>query len=400
MNFLPMNKKAQNSFRAVPRTNTYYSRYTSFHLKTTLIVFGSILGFILLVLLLLAFSRAKITYVAHEEFISLDVDLVAYTDVLDGPFVFDTIALEDEVSQPLTAIESERVESFTTGKIELQNSSASPVQLLPYTRVNSEGGLLYFIQSGVPVIVPPQLEGQDPLIVDVQAEFPGSSYNLNQGTFKIPGLEGEPEYMDLQGILRTPFEGGGIENMPVIPEGLRDELITKMRQDLEEKLRNRITLEKTERFMAYSTLMTFTEHEPIIDQKNETEISVILRGSVMAILIEKERFAEYVVTEILKKDVNSTVALLNPEDIIFSAGALSLEGLANARSLPLSIQGEAHIRYELDHEEFKIFIAGLPKKAVYEIADKKIEIETIDVSLRPFFRFTLQVWKKNHYQPK
>jgi len=158
------------------------------------------------------------------------------------PAVLEKISIEK--SAQFNATGSSAGGAKAQGKVVVYNEFSSENQpLVATTRLETPDGKIFRITKDIIVPGLTQVAGEvkpGAIEVDVQADQPGSAYNLDPGSFKIVGFKGGPKYEKIYAVSTKPMTGGtNGENSVVSSDDLtraKNDLADQAKKDAAEKL--------------------------------------------------------------------------------------------------------------------------------------------------------------------
>ncbi len=235
-----------------------------------------------------------------EESFSVDIAAESMDDSLPGT-IFETDFLEEYREFEATGYEDE--ETRATGTVIVKNEQWSQDQpLVEGTRFETEDGLVFKSKDGF--MAPGGSQGNPGEVeVEVEADEPGSEYNINPTEFKLPGLEGSSSYNNVAAVSETSFTGGAIGERTVVSE----EDIENARQEIIESLvsEGRNILEsgkKDKHLMEEDSQYNYEIQDEEIDAQAGQAVdnfSVRIRARIDVLTFKKEDFRNLLTSRLL-----------------------------------------------------------------------------------------------------
>ncbi len=216
---------------------------SNFFKKTPLLVTAGaviILGLILYGTL----GSAQITIVPQKQNLNFQLKVSASSTATDVSVDFNKIpgqrfTDQKEAFDVFPATGQKEVVQKASGEITIYNKSLVAQRLVATTRFETPQGLVYRIPQTL--IVPAGTKDGSTITPGsiksaVNADRPGSEYNIGPATFTVPGLAGSPKFNDFNAESSTPMTGGIIGPSRVITE----EDFAKAQEALTERVREDI----------------------------------------------------------------------------------------------------------------------------------------------------------------
>jgi hypothetical protein len=307
---------------------------------------------------------------------------------------FQVISVEGDREMLAEPDITEQTSRPATGIVTLYNNhSTSPQRLLIDTRLRGSNGEVYKTKTatqipGQTVVNGEKVPGQ--VDIEVYADVPGESGNLEMSDFVIMGFQGTSKATTFYGRSKTPISGGFdgelhslSEESALIKEG---EVRRLLRDDLEAKLKAQIpsgfmlvldsqdykTLEKNERY-----------------ESDGGQIRVFERGRLAAVILDQDVLARAVAQEAITiYESGEDVILSNPLSVIAKLSGSSV-GIELQKDLKFSISGKPHIVWVIDEDKLLYDLIDTKKKRFSEILERHEYIDSARVKISPFWKGSL-----------
>lgn len=342
-------------------------------------------------------SEAKI--VVHPKIAEITSSNENYSATLnkssDGTIGYQLVSVSDKITENVEFTNSEEKEIKATGKIIIYNEySSAPQKLIATTRFSAPDGLIYMIDSPVTVpgtttkngvITPGSIE------VAVTAEKPGATYNKEPTDFTIPGFKGTSKYTKFYARSNGPISGGTTGLVYSLSEEESASLKSKMSEELNTRLKERIHNETPSELVIFDTTLVFVTDEVSGKiESSQKEQEVTLSATMSAYALSKDDLAKQMANR------NSVLA-----DSISNEG-VSIEDFSNLSLTPstvltdiapetwtFTLTGSVKIVSNINSNEIAKALAGKNRKeAKIKLADFPY-IEKADVILSPFWKSKL-----------
>ncbi len=169
--------------------------------------------------LVIFLPRAEVTVVMQTQSESADLEIIARTEESSGDVEGKTIPLrlietEKDITQSFPGTGKSSVsDKRARGLVTLSNAfGASAQPLVATTRLESPNGKIFRLVKGVTVPGTKEKNGETvpgTIEAEVVADTAGEEYNIEPGSFTIPGLKGSAKYEKITAVSTKAFAGGG-----------------------------------------------------------------------------------------------------------------------------------------------------------------------------------------------
>jgi hypothetical protein len=385
-----------NEWRKSHHTNTYVRG----------IIGLSIIGIIAIFAISTFFSQATIRINPVKHDFVLKEAQIRLTDV--GHELSDsTFKASEEVSVSGTV----KVERKATGTVILYNAFNSVSQkLITGTRLETPNGLIYKLKTAVTIPGQKTVSGKKvpgSVEVVVEASEIGDSYNQGLRDFKVVAYKNSDRYETIYGRSKTALTGGFSGTVPNISQKEIDTAV--------ESIKERINAEADEFFtdVAKSKGSTFaylptTKRLQYSGIKNEIskdgkKAVIQLEAKGTAILFDyASLFAE-----ILKKQTEETEGGSSTKDTkdvveditdakseIVYTGDLTKLDIATDIETIVTVTGTTTISSTIDNLKIAKAVSGLSKEQAIGAIKRLVELETIEIDIRPWWNKKLPATAK------
>jgi hypothetical protein len=362
--------------------------------KKFFVIFAGI--FVLLAVLVAAyflFPKATLALQVKNQEKSVALDLTAAAEsgasnVADKTLPANLEQITKEVTKDFDATGSKDGGSKATGQAVIYNEFSGENQpLVATTRLETDDGKIFRITKNVIVPGMTSVGGETKpgaIQVDVAADQPGDSYNIDATSFKIPGFKDTPaKYEKFSAKSSSPMTGGSSGAAKVVTA-----------QDISSaKERVAVDAKKT----AIAELRSgLSSDRKIFDDAVQVEVQNISMSDNAG--AEKEKFSataklqisalsfqEADVKKLLKDNLVQTGA--NESEISFDKPITYVLADSNIEQKKLNFQAktDAKIGAGLDLENFKRGILGKSEADVQTYAKNFSAIQQVDITFWPFF---------------
>ncbi len=358
--------------------------------KTKKWLLGVVAVIVLLFSISFLFVSAQINITPKKETVNLDKILVAKKIPTDTELGYEIITLSKESGKKVDTQGEEKVEKKASGKIVVYNkNSASSQKLIANTRFETTSGLIYRINDTITIpgytkkgtdIVPGSIT------VTVYADKVGEGYNIGLTDFTIPGFKDDPRFKTIYARSESPMQGGFSGTVKKVTPETLTKTQGELENELKETLSKEISSQIPEAFIMYPGTMSFAfENMPQTESTN-TSVKVNERGTVTALILNKNILSSVLSTETLTQAKPDEVYISNIENLDVSFPAASTLSNTQTNDVNISVKGNALFVWVIDKEKIKKDLSGKPQKNLGSILSTHPEVEKAKVILRPFWK--------------
>jgi hypothetical protein len=363
-------------------------------------MWGTALGLTLLAGVLIAntFYHAVIRITSQEVSVPVETTLTAFQEPGDGQLPFEIMILEGSESQIIEAQAEGVVERFASGVIVVINEEPSVQRFREETRFETSDGLIFKIPKGDGITVPAAQDGNPgQLEVTVYAEKPGEAYNIPPSDFVIPGWKeiNNPKFTTQYARSTTPMTGGfvGVEKSvdPYEEEAaqsiLKDALV--------------LQLEKSSSAQIPATFTWFPEgvrtiFQPLVKEAQEgNAVRLVQNGSLEIMLFNKEELSTLLAQKLLPGYDGNPVEIKDWGTLTVRIESNPEVLIQNLSEINVFVSGEATFVSQVRAEDVYEKLQGVKKRDFREVAYALVGIEEAKVSIKPFWKRSIPVEKKN-----
>jgi hypothetical protein len=265
--------------------------------------------------------------------------------------------------------------------------SSSPQTLVEKTRFVSEGGKIFRTTKTVNVPGAKIQEGKivaSSLDVDVEADQPGSEFNIAPSRFTIPGFTGTPKFNAFYGRSKSAMSGGASGLVKVVSQEdydkAKNEIWESLQPSLDKEFKRQIPIELKMLDSALKEEISGIETSAAVGEIAD-KFTMTLKGTATVLLFDEKD----VLATIQKKiatNLNESNELVVGQDQIsyqeaipdFSRGQLSFRAKVSGK-----------IVWKINIEQLRKNIAGRSENEVRQIFNQHSEIDEARVLFWPFW---------------
>jgi hypothetical protein len=350
-----------------------------------LLIAASVLFFIL--------PKAEIEIKPKGQAINQDLVMVADKGISKPDFSQNRIPaqlikLDKRESKEILCSGERQVNEKAKGIITVYNEySSSPQTLVEKTRFVSEGGKIFRTTKTVNVPGAKIQEGKivaSSLDVDVEADQPGSEFNIAPSRFTIPGFTGTPKFNAFYGRSKSAMSGGASGLVKVVSQEdydkAKNEIWESLQPSLDKEFKRQIPIELKMLDSALKEEISGIETSAAIGEIAD-KFTMTLKGTATVLLFDEKD----VLATIQKKiatNLNESNELVVGQDQIsyqeaipdFSRGQLSFRAKVSGK-----------IVWKINIEQLRKNIAGRSENEVRQIFNQHSEIDEARVLFWPFW---------------
>lgn len=345
----------------------------------------------------IAFPKATVTVTPRTS--SLSFTRSTFTASKDGSegvrYSLAPIVVSDTVSVP--ASQKKQVDAKASGTITIHNTAlTTPQRLIKNTRFESKDGNIYRIRESVVVPGYTEKDGSrvpGSLEVTVYADEPGPAYNVNTGTFTVPGLKDKADlYAGITATVTKPIVGGSTGVRFVISDSDRAAATKKIDADLLIRAKGKAEEVLTDTTMTLRGANAYT-YRDVPDGEEGTNVIVGREITYTQMVFSRSEFAEY-----LRGQSTMAVDLPDTPARVTNASALSLSldtstdsaGVFGSNIVNFSLSGTPVLVWDVDTDALARDLDGASRSLIPEILKKNPTIGAgTKVDIMPFWNNTM-----------
>ena len=373
-----INKRTKKSLRNLP--------------KKSLIGLGVVSVILLGTIIYVSTGSAKIDITPHKQ--ALDVQLrVSASDkfsVVDAglnKIPGQLFNIEKNATQTFSTTGEKEVAQKARGKITVFNEyGTTPQVLIATTRFQTSDGLIFRTLKGITVpgtkvengkIIPGSIS------VEVIADKPGQSYNIQAGKFSIPAFNERSDagrYEKIYGKSDEAMKGGAIGKAKVVTEvdfnTARQSLSDQVTKDVESSLKSQISGLKV--INASAVKLKEPESTAKVDEAADNFMMAV-SGSIKTIGF-KEDDLKGLIKQFIDKTKNLTAI---PEKLTTSYDNITFDETSNTLIFTVNIKGNGYTK--IDTDKIKTDLSGKNEKEIKDYFKEADSAESVRVVLSPFW---------------
>jgi hypothetical protein len=307
---------------------------------------------------------------------------------------FQTISVEGDRSTQVLSNEALPVNRQAHGTVTLYNNNSTKQQnLLIDTRLLGSNGQIYKTKKAISI--PGQTQERSELIpghidVEVYADTPGNSGNLDLSDFSVVGFKGTSREHTIYGRSKTKITGGFTGSLYSLSMEVSETELGKLRELLKSDLLSKLSAQVPD---GYHLVDNGTEYSPLEKTRvfeSDTEmVEVYEKAQITGIIIDKSILAESLARETLVSYVEGSGILINNIESLVIALVDSPIGLELINKASISILGKPKLIWSLDEDKIKYDLIGIRKKQFDTVMARYEYIDKAKLRVTPFWQSKL-----------
>lgn len=307
----------------------------------------------------------------------------------------ETVTTKLDSTDEVAASGTVKIDRKASGKVILYNAYNSAVQkLVTETRLETPNGLVYKLKSAANIpgqktvngkLVPGSIE------VEVEASETGEKYNQGFRDFKVVAYKGSDRYEGIYGRSKTSLSNGFSGTVPniaakdIASSTLRikekinvsaDEFFTK---EAKAKGSNYVYIPRTKK-------VVFGEVKNEISKDGKTA-TLTIEATATAVLFDSTTlFAEIIKnqSEQIAEQIEGESGFDNTKEIVYT-GDFSKLNVSLDGETSLLVTGTTSISSAIDVTKVTRAVSGLSKEQSIGAIKRLVELETIEIDIRPWW---------------
>ena len=308
----------------------------------------------------------------------------------DKQLSYTPVSVQSDASRTVPATGTVQAEDRALGSITVSNLySAKPQRLITNTRFESAEGKVYRIHTPITVPGYTTRSGQKvagSVEVQVYADEPGEAYNVENTTFKLPGLKGSNQYDLITAQTKSPISGGFVGTRATVEKSVRDQAIADIKSELDRTLRERVTVQAPAQSVVFADSIHIRYIEKADVAANQ-EAVITVTGSAVAPAFPGDVLANTLAVR-AQIGTDMPLTLLNATEIQYAA--IEPDAVLDGSVFSFSLSGTAHLRSSFSELKFADAIAGKSREEASAVRQSYQGIVgSPDILIRPFWMSTI-----------
>lgn len=302
----------------------------------------------------------------------------------------ESASTELSESKEVTANGTVKVDRKATGKIILYNAYNSSTQkLVGETRLETPNGLVYKLKTTVTIPAQKTVAGKTvpgSIEAEVIASEPGEKYNQEFKDFNIVAYKGSDRYEKIYGRSKTALTNGFSGAVPNILEKDVTSAVAEIKEKIQKDADAYFTKKAEEKgktfvYLPNTKQLTFgtTKQEASKDGKIAT---IKISAKAEAVLFDSASLFE----QIIKKQTEDggSANASDTKEIVYT-GDLSKLNLLIDGETRIQVSGTTTISSAIDNTKVTRAVSGLSREQALGAITRLVELETIEIDIRPWW---------------
>jgi len=343
------------------------------------------------ILIMNYFAGATITVIPKKLTVPMEQKISTLKQPLNGelPFAIMKITLEETREVPATG--EKTVTSKASGKIYVYNTQSTAQRLIKNTRFQNPTGKIYRINDSI--IVPKATTKNVPgsIEVTVYADEAGPDFNSDPTDFTVPGLKGSAIYEKVYARSKGPLSGGESGTIKSVSDLDLKQASEDLRVQLETKLRNKARGDLTPSQVGYDKGMVINLGTAALSQKDSStpdKAVVAQTGTLYFVTFDRNELTRAIAHSLVPTYNGEGVHIENLDSLKFEMAPISGKELWSSQSLDVLLSGNPTLEWDVDANQIKQAVLGIPKGSFNSILIKFATIESAKATIHP-------VWKRS-----
>lgn len=332
------------------------------------------------VMALIRFSSAKVEIDPITTSLAVQGE---YTAGATGGMPFQLITAKRVATKSVATSGTKTVNTSASGPITIYNTQSKSQTLIANTRFANSAGLIFRIRTGV-TIPAGTLDKPGTATATVHADAPGPSYNVDAGSFTIPGLAGTAQASAVYAKATAPISGGASGTVPEVDATAEQAAATALQTDLAKDLTKDIADLVSEGYVLISGATHATYRTlPATAGAASGKADVQVEGTITAVIFPSSALA---------KVIAATDTEYQGGDVTLGSGtSLTLTPLGSlpafdTESFSFTLDGMALLVSSVDPMQIATAVAGKSRSEAQIALTNYPEIKRAELVLRPFWR--------------
>ncbi len=339
-------------------------------------------------------SRAEVTIYPRTESISGEEIIIANSKqgIVDleskviPAAVFSSIENYSD-NYVATGVTDKDIKAKGTVRVFNKLSPVRPLTLIKGTRfLDKDGDLIYRAVSGFTIPQAKLIDGKlvDGFIdIEVEADEAGEKYNINSGTFSVPGLVGTEYYSNIWAQVISPLTGGFKSEVSVVLAKDLENAQAQFKQNFLQKNQEDLKNSIPDNYIIIDKYFSSGFENIIVGAKIGEEVaSFNVSGTVKTEVITfRKEDIEMILNKGLKEKT-SEIKQIAPDSLKYEF----LENNLKEGKIEIKVSFTGNVYWLPDNSFLLQSILGKEMNYSLSLLENIPEIEKADIKLKPFFK--------------
>ena len=337
------------------------------------------------------FKSAKVSVTPRHISKTINETFVAKKDEAGSDLGFQIVTITKDAEKSVPATSEQQVDIKAQGTIVVFNNTTASQVLIPTTRFQTPGGLIYKLVSGTTVPARQVKNGKTvpgSVEVIVQAESIGEKYNIGLSDFTIPGFKGGSKYTQIYARSKTSMTGGFSGMQKVISKEVLASSETELDVQLKSALVADVEAQIPSNFMLYPQSISYSLGAVVQSTGGSDTAILKKKGTITAIIFDRGSLSRAIIQKIMPDVSNDLVKITNLGAQTFSLTSENLD-IGNVESLTFRLTGNTDFIWIFDENKLKSDILGLSRAQATAVIATYTAVQEAWIETQPFWNKTI-----------
>ncbi|MCF7865111.1 MAG: hypothetical protein K9M11_01210 [Candidatus Pacebacteria bacterium] len=319
----------------------------------------------------------------------------------ESNLALDLIKHEDnntEISKSteITANGTIKVDRKATGKVVLYNAYNSSTQkLVGGTRLQTPNGLIYKLKTTVNIPAQKTVSGKKvpgSIEAEIEASESGDKYNQGLKDFSVVAYKGSDMYDSIYGRSKTSLTNGFSGTVPNITSKDTSSAVSSIKDEIAKEADSyfaKLVKSKGDTFAYVPTTKqtSYGETKQEVSKDGKTA-TITISAKVSAMIFDSTSLFEQIIkmqsdeSTATSSDISATATA---DEIVYTGDLSKLIVNISKDSSSVSVSGTTTISSAIDVSKVAKAVSGLEKEQAIGAIKRLVELETIEIDIRPWW---------------
>jgi len=317
------------------------------------------------------------------------------TEIALNTISHETVTTKSDSSEEVTANGTAKVDRKASGRVILYNAYNSSVQkLVAETRLETPNGLIYKLKTAVSIPGQKTVNGKPvpgSVEVEVEASETGEKYNQGFKDFNVVAYKGSDRYEGIYGRSKTALSNGFSGTVPNIAQKDIASSTSRIKEKINVSVDEFFSKKAKEKGSNYVYIpstkkVVFGEVQNNISKDGKTA-TLKIEATATAVLFDSATlFAEIIKnqSEQITEQIGSQSGFDSAKEIVYT-GDFSKLNVSLSDETSLQVTGTTSISSAIDVTKVTRAVSGLSKEQAIGAIKRLVELETIEIDIRPWW---------------
>jgi len=336
----------------------------------------------------------KAEVVVYPKYENMDFDLsvvgskeISQVDISLNKIPIQEIEVSKTASKEFESTGEKQLNEKAKGFVTVYNGySSSPQVLVATTRFESSNGKIFRISDKITIPGAEISEGKiiaSSIEVEIFADEPGESYNIDASDFTIPGFKGSSKYAGFYAQSKSPMTGGSTGKIKVVSS----EDLENAEKSLSEEIKNEVMQAFEDQIPTDLKMIDSSLTEDIViistvkeEAKTDT-FTLEIKAVVKALLFKEKDIKNLIDLNVISMIPEGKEPISKTQKIEWGEPVIDDEN----DEILFDLKVEENVAWKIDTISLKEELAGLDEIEVRKYLSNQIKIQESKVSFWPFW---------------